>query len=220
GDIGTSLQSALDSVGASGLGGIGVGQVEDQVRRATGLDLRRDLLSWMGSGAVFVRGDGPGTLAGGLVVESSDPAKTAAAVRRLGPLVRASGDARVVKLRAPGVTAGWTVRSSGGPEVLIAAAGDRFVVAVGRRALTAALGSGGRLGETPAFRDAAGRLGDGYAASFWLDLPAVARLVEGFGSGKPDARRAAETLRRFGAVVAGTKRDGDVTRAKLRVAVP
>jgi hypothetical protein len=223
GDIGKSLGSTLDSVGGSGLGSIGVGQIEDQVRKASGLDLRRDLLSWMGNGAFFVEGNSAATLGGGLVVHSTDPGKTATAVRRLGPLVRRSGNARVSPLQAPGVSAGWSVRSAGGPEVLLAAAGDRFVVAVGRHALNDALQTTARLGDAAAFRDAATKLGDGYATSFWLNLPVVADLVERFAGGTTGAAGAAgavATLRTFGPVTAGTKRDGDITRVKLRVAVP
>ena len=220
GDIGKSLGQTLDSLAGAGLGSVGVAQAEEQVRRATGLDLRNDVLSWMGNAAVFVEGDAPGSVAGGLIVHSDDPAKSASAVRHLGRLLH-SGSARVSELHAPGVDAGWTVRGSGlGQELLIAAAGDRFIVAVGRRALDDALAAGSTLGTKPEFRDAAGRLGSDYPTSLWLDLPAVARLVHAFAGGDADAERAAQTLQTFGPVAAGSKRDGDVARVKVRVAVP
>ena len=53
---------------------------------------------------------------------------------------------------------------------MIAAKGDRFVVAYGRRALADALGAGPRLGDRAAYRTAAGLL-DGARPSLFLDTP-------------------------------------------------
>jgi hypothetical protein len=117
------------------------------------------------------------------------------------------------------------VRGSGRDrDVLVAAGGDRFVVAVGRRALRDALSPGDRLGDGAAFKDAAGRIGGGVRPSFYLDVQRLAALAEakhgsgggsgsgsGSGSGMDSAR---EYLRAFGVVTGGASRDGDTTRGR------
>jgi len=219
GDVGRSLESAVDAIGASGLGGVAVAQIEDRLRRATGLELRRDVLSWMDDAALFIEGDRPRALGGALVVRSSDPAKTAIAVRRLGPLLRATAQVSVRPLAVRGFTAGWSVRSGRGRPVLVAAAGGRFVVAFGRRALVDAVATRGRLRDVPSFRAAAAKLGGGYATSFWLNVPVLRRLAQRCAREDGRAAQVAQALRAFGASTAGVRRDGDVTRMRLRVPV-
>jgi hypothetical protein len=117
-----------------------------------------------------------------------------------------------------GVDAGFVVRDRGeGPGLAVAAAGDRFVVAGGRRALRDALESGPRLGADPALTSAASRLGAGVRPSFFLDTPRVARHIarEHGRRGAPRGRR----LSAFGPIVAGVTADGDTTRLRAVAAV-
>src|SRR5690606_3031725 len=56
-DIGGQLERALQQFGQLGaFGGVDIEQVLGQIQQASGIDLRADLLSWMGDGALFVRG--------------------------------------------------------------------------------------------------------------------------------------------------------------------
>jgi hypothetical protein len=216
-DVGDSLTSLLDAVGASGLGKLGVAQVEEQVRRATGLDLREDVLAWMGDAALFVAGDRVTGLGGALVVTSTDAAASARAIRGLGGLLRGPGGAAaaVRELDRPAIDAGWAIRGAGDRELLVAAAGPKVVVAVGRPALQAALRPGRELGATAAFRRAAVGLGGGLRPSLYLDLRAVAGLL---GEHREHAR-VRRHLAAFGPLVGAARQDGDLTRARLRAEV-
>src|SRR4051794_6383849 len=85
--LGETLTSGLDSL-AGGLGGAVLG---GQLQQRLGIDIQQDLLSWMGDVAVFVRGDTPAQVRGGLVVQATDEAKAAAALPRLVAAARSRG---------------------------------------------------------------------------------------------------------------------------------
>src|SRR4029450_7812210 len=144
-----------------------------------GLDLRQDLLSWMGDAGLFATRDG-----GALVVNAKDAGRMRAAVGKLAPLVRMLGGATTRPLDARGVDEGFVVESGHGDPVFVAAAGDRFGVAKGRAALTAALGGGERLGDRDDVKAAAAQLGEGLRPSLFADLPALADLLGGHGAGQ------------------------------------
>jgi hypothetical protein len=177
-DAGRRLDGALQALTAGGLSGIGVQALLGELQQQTGLDLRRDVLSWMGDAGVFVAGTAPGDLRGGLVVETSDPAATRRAIAAIEGLVRKQGGARVSPLRARGVDEGFSVRAGKRPPIAVALAGDRFVVATGdRRALEEAIdSSAARIATAPAFRDAVAKLGGGLRPSLFVDFGQLRQL--------------------------------------------
>jgi hypothetical protein len=201
GDVGEGLRNGLGASGAV-LGLIGA---------QAGLDIRRDLLSWMGEGAIFLTGDTPSAIGGALVVRSKDPGATRAAVPKLGALLgRLAPGATVRALQAPGVDAGVTARLQGVPApVHIAAAGDRFVVAVGEDALREAIAPRTRLGDQPDFRSAADALGGDLRPTAFAGARALTTLASTIAA-NAGADRAAprRTLQRFTALVAADRGDG------------
>jgi hypothetical protein len=183
---------------------------------ATGLDLRRDVLSWMGDAGLFATRDG-----GALVVEAKDRAAMRAAVGKLRPLVGLLGGGQARPLRSQGVDEGFVIDGGGaGGPVYVAAAGERFVVAKGRRALRLAVDGGDRLGDRDDVRAAAAQLGDDIRPSLFADLPALVDLLGGHGRGAKGGGEARELLEAFGALVGGSRRDGDVTRTRLVATLP
>jgi hypothetical protein len=215
GNLGKTLDETLTQLSSSGLGGIGVESLLRQFRQSSGLDVRRDLLAWMGDAGIFVSGTSRRELGFGLVVDSKDAAATRRAVGKLSGLAGAAGGARVGDLKAAGVDAGFTVRTSGVPEIFVAAAGDRFVLAAGRAAFEQALSPTETLGTAPAFAGAAAKLGGGYRPAFFLDMPQVTRLIGDAAGSNASFQRAKPYLDAFGGVVAGGRRDGDVSRARF-----
>jgi hypothetical protein len=215
GNLGRTLDDTLTQVSSSGLGGLGVEALLRQFRQRSGLDVRRDLLAWMGDAGIFVSGTSTREIGFGLVVDSKDAAATRRAVGKLARLAGATSGTLVGPLTTAGVDAGFTVKSSGGPEIFVAAAGDRFVIAAGRPAFEQALAPTETLGTAPAFAGAAAKLGGAYRPAFFLDMPQVTRLI-GDAAGS-DARfaRAKPYLDAFSGVVAGARRDGDVSRARI-----
>jgi hypothetical protein len=216
--VGAALRDALDRLSQGGLTAVGVQAFLAQVRERTGLDVERDLLSWMGDAGLFVSGRASGAVGGGLIVHATDRARMRAAVARLGPLARALGGTSVGPLKAKGVDQGITVGTQGGERIFVAAAGDRFIVAVGRRALADAVAPAERLGDQAPFRAAAAKLGDGMRPWLYLDVPAAVRLAgKGRAGGHAPGLVAGLRLNldAFGALVAGARQDGDLARARV-----
>ena len=220
GKSGQALEGILDGIGnAGGITGVGVNALLSQFQQQTGLDLRKDVLSWMGDAGVFVAGKGLPDLGGGLVIKTSDPAKTKRVIDVLRRLAGQQGGATVKELTAQGVDEGFTVQPQDGPRIDVALAGEKFVVAVGAPgALKQAISPSQPLSSAPGFTDAAGKLGDGLRPSFYLDFQQVVSLIEGFVGNEADFQKAKPYLETFGAVVAGAKDEGDgVTRARFVV---
>ena len=220
GKSGQAFEGILDGVGkGGGITGVGVNALLSQFQQQTGLDLRKDVLSWMGDAGIFVAGTGSPDLGGALVIQTSDPAKTKKVIRLLRRLAGSQSGAKVSELHAKGVDDGFTLHTGGGPRVDVALAGEKFIVAVGgRRPLEEAISPGKPLGSSPAFTDAAGKLGDGLKPSFYLDFPHVVSLIQSFVGSEGDFQKAKPYLDTFGAIVAGAKDEGDgVTRARFVV---
>jgi hypothetical protein len=221
GELGQSVNGFLDRIGsAGGLAGVGLeallGQVQQQLG---GLDVRRDLLGWMGDAGIYVAGTSENGARAALVIASKDPAATRRAVRALESVARQGGD--IAPLSAAGVDEGFAVRRAGTErELLVAAGGDKFVVALGRRALDEALDPGAGLASAPAFRDAAAKLGAGVRPSLFVDVQKLSSLVAAKGGSSDHARELREYLGAFGAVIGGARRDGDTTRGEAVATLP
>jgi hypothetical protein len=220
GKSGQAFEGILDGVGkAGGITGVGVNALLSQFQQQTGLDLRKDVLSWMGDAGIFVAGKGLPDLGGALVIKTGDPAKTKKVIGVLRRLAASQSGGKVSDLHAQGVDDGFTLVSGDKPRVDVALAGDKFVVAVGGGdALKQAISPSQALGSSPAFTDAAGKLGDGLKPSFYLDFQQVVALIQGFVGNEADFQKAKPYLDTFGAIVAGAKDEGDgVTRARFVV---
>lgn len=210
GDVGRSLTDGLD--GLMGLTGPGfdVRSGFEQLERQTGIDVQRDLLAWMGQSGLFVRGTSLTDIGGALVVRSRDPAATSRALAKARELLSEAGG-KALPLTGAGIDDGFSVRPGGAPfEVFAALAGDRFVLAVNRAALDAAIAPGDRLADDDAFEAAAEELGDGFKPTFFLDTPKVSGLIGLAASGEPGFAKVRPYLDRLGAIAAGGKRDGDL----------
>jgi hypothetical protein len=215
GELGQRANGFLDRVSSGGgIASVGLQALLAQAQQGLGLDIRRDLLGWMGDAGVYVAGTSDADRRAAVVIASKDPAASRRAVRALETLARRSGD--VAPLHAAGVDEGFAVRHSGADDALfVAAGGDRFVVALGRRALDEALASGGaRLGDAAAFRAAAAKLSGGVRPSFFLDVQELGRVAGSKGGPSDRSRELREYLGAFGAVIGGAQRDGDVTRGE------
>jgi hypothetical protein len=219
-NLGQTLDRVVQSIaGTGGLTGVGVKAVLGQFQQKTGLDLRTDVLSWMGDAGVFVGGTTKDDLRGGLVIKTSDPAKTRRAIAVLERFARHSDGAHVSALRFQGVDKGFTVRPKSGPRVDVGLAGGKFIVSFGKfRAFKDAVDPNQGLGSTVTFTGAAAKLGNRLRPSFFLDFPQVVGLIEGFAGNDASFQKAKPYLETFGSIVAGGKDEGDgVTRTRFAV---
>jgi Protein of unknown function (DUF3352) len=219
--LGQTLDGVVQSVaGAGGITGVGVNAVLGQFQKQTGLDLRKDVLGWMGDAGLFVGGTTAADLGGALVIKTTDPAKTRRTMAVLKRFARQQGGGRkIATLHGSGIDAGFTAQGTSGPAVQVALAGDRFVVAIGGKdVLAKAISPGQQLGSAPAFSAAAGQLGNGLRPSFYVDFAQVTQLIAGFAGDDADFQKAKPYLDTFGAIVAGAKDEGSgVTRSRFVV---
>jgi hypothetical protein len=215
-DLGKVLDYYVEAFGAS-VGGRDA--IASQFRSATGLDLDRDLLAWMGDFALFVRGTSLADLNGGVVIESTDPAASARLISRLGQLSRRSPGTTAKPLSVPGGGRGITLRDGDVPApVHIFQREDRVVVAYGDAAAEDALAPTQRLGDSPEFTDAAQAL-DGYAVTFYLAVAPVLELADSQAGGDPDWQSALPYLEPLKALVSGTSGDNNELRSAFKVLV-
>ena len=220
-NLGQTLDRVVQTVaGGGGLTGVGVNALLGQFKQQTSLDLRQDVLGWMGDAGVFVGGTTSADLGGALVIKTTDPAKTKRTMTVLERLARTQrGKAKITALHGTGIDDGFTIHDPTGTTVQVALAGDRFVVAVGGKdALARAISPGQQLGSSPGFTAAAAKLGNGLRPSFYLDFTQVTKLIETFAGTNAGFQKAKPYLDTFGAVVAGAKSEGSgVTRSRFAV---
>jgi len=218
GDLGGTLRKALAQQGSSGsFGGFSLDQLQRQLKGGLGVDLDKDFLSWMGDASLFVRGTSQSDLGGALVIASKDPAASRAAIAKIDKLLTTFGTTTQPLTGVAGAE-GLTLDGPGSTRVEIAAKGDKFVIALGHGAVAAALGGGGTVGDTAAFKGAAALL-EGAKPSFFLDTPTAVKLLASFAGGKPDFQKAKPTLDVFGPAAAGMAKDGDTTHVKAAVGI-
>lgn len=165
------------------------GQVAEEFEGETGLDLEEDVLSWMGDLGIYFEGTSlPLGVFGGVVLESSDPAKTQAVVGRIEQFITAQEGAVVSRLER-GDLSGFSVQNPGMPAPLSFLGGDRMIVAYGPDAAEDAAEPGSTLADNEVFKRALAALGGEFTASFYMDLSALPKLTESFFafSGAPGA---------------------------------
>lgn len=217
GDVGGTIDAALERFG--GLLGVGLEAALDQVRRDSGLDVRQDLLAWMGDATLFVRSGGPDDLGGALVIRSKNPDVSRAALPKLATVLGKAG-LELKPTEIAGADVAYALQD--GPPVILAAGGDRVAIAFGRASVRDALTPGSAtLATQPRFRAAASLLGDGIEPGLFVDPQAIGKLIAQVMS-SPDGAgtQLPPLLGRLGAVVAGGSTDGDLTRFEGLVALP
>jgi hypothetical protein len=147
---------------------------------------RRDFASWMGSGGTFASGSSLLELKGGVVITSTNPTLSRAAVAKLAAQLRKGGGS-VEPVSIPGTDAAVGARVSGLPIVLDIANGrassgqTKFVLGLGEASVAAALNPSSTLAGAASTRAAASALGEGIQPSLTADFPTLLSLLEGVG---------------------------------------
>jgi hypothetical protein len=219
-ELGKTLEQFLD-IFAAQLGGRDA--IEQQLKRATGLDLQDDVISWMGDWALFVRGATLEDLGGALIIETSDEAASGRAIDAVARLARqaADGGEKVGPLDLPGGGEGVTLRTPDvpGPIHLFQRDG-KVVLAYGDAAANDALDPSQTLAESSAYSEAEDALGGDYALSFYLAVDPVLRLVDSTGAGSDEQWQQVKAyLEPLGALAGGAKKDGDKLRSAFGISV-
>ncbi len=170
---------------------------------------KREFASWMGSAGLFASGAGLLELKGGVVIDSTDAARSRAAVAELGAILR-SGGASVQSAKVPGAEAAVAVRLSGLPVVLDVAAGKdasgqaKFVIGLGEPSVQDALSPSSTISGSAPYGTASAALGQGYRPSAIVDVPTLLGLLEGVGlSEDPSVAPFVPYLRSLSTISAG-----------------
>ncbi|MGO8905668.1 MAG: DUF3352 domain-containing protein [Solirubrobacteraceae bacterium] len=156
---------------------------------ANSAEARRDFASWMGPAGIFASGTGLAELRAGIVIDSTNPALSAAAVARLGALLRRSG-VTVQAASYPGAQGSIAVYLNGLPLTLnIVNARDaqgqtKFVIGLGEPSVTTALNPPNRWSGSGSYNAAGAVLGEGIQPSLSLDFPTFVGLLEAVGLGE------------------------------------
>jgi hypothetical protein len=213
-DFGATVKSLVGLV--AGFVG-GEQQLKQQLRSATGLDLDRDLLSWIGDVAFFVNGDSKGSIGGGALIQSKDPAVSQRTLTKLAALAAKSGGATVAAANI-GSAHGYRLRMSGTPKpVYMVQSGDKVAITYGASAATSALSGSDGLAGAPAFTAAAGKLGDAYSPALYVSVPPILRLADSFGAAGADWDKAKPYLTILDYVISGTAESGSEAASRTRI---
>ena len=212
-DFGQLLDFYVDAF--AGVAG-GRDAIEQQFKAATGLDLQKDALDWMGDFGIFVRGTSVPELDGALVIETTDEAASARLITALERLAKsqADGGVRIGPLTAPGGGKGFTGSDPEIPKpVHVFQRDGRVVFAYGDAAASDAVGSGDTLGDSPDYKAATESLGD-YEVSFYLLMQPIFDLVDSTGAATDaDWQKAKPYLEPLSALVGGTAGDDELKSA-------
>ncbi len=209
------LSSPRASQDAQGIVGI--------LRRQAGVDVKRDLLSWMGDAAVFANGLPHNPFNAGLVVATKHPDASTRAIDRLARAIRAGGVLSVRPIKAEfGPGRGYVFSGQGLPTPIELFGDKRRVVIAGAIGLAdVAAFPGTTLRDREEFQTVFRRLGRGFQPSTFLimekALPTLEflRIADG-----PRYRRAKPYLQVLDRIVGGTKpagRDGVASRTLITI---
>jgi hypothetical protein len=147
---------------------------------------KRDYARWMGPASVFASGAGLLELKAAIVIASTDPTASRAAVGKLGAALRKQGD-EVRTIVHPGVEAEIGARITGLPLELVIADGSasdgqtKFVLGLGEASVPEALEPSSTLSAAASYTAAAAALGESIKPSVMLDIPTLLSLLEGVG---------------------------------------
>jgi Protein of unknown function (DUF3352) len=147
---------------------------------------RRDFLSWMGEAGVFASGTSVLELKGAVVIDSTDPTASRAAVAKLGEaLGRTGGEATPASV--PGAEAAIEAKLTGLPITLVIADGRaadgqaKFVLGLGASSIQDALSPSSTMTGASSYSAAQSALGEGIEPSITVDFSTLLSLLEGVG---------------------------------------
>jgi Protein of unknown function (DUF3352) len=192
--------NALGKIGASS-NGQDFGQILARLKAATGLDVQNDILSWIGDSGAFIEGTSAADLGGAVIINSTDPAKSQAAIGKISGLLAALGRT-ATKIPVQGGTGIEIATTATGPKVQLAAVGSKFYIAFGATALKDAMSPGTTLDSNANYNAAAASL-KGTEPKLYLNLQTVLSFADQFAGSNAAYEKVKPYLDRFTSLIAG-----------------
>ena len=184
-------------------------------------NLQRDFGAWATSGGMFVSGAGLFNLQAALVIASSDPAASRAAVGKLAKLMSGAG-AVVTGASIPGADAAVSVKLQGFPAAIFIADGQgtsgqsKFVLGLGQQSVQGALTPSSTLSTSSAYTSATSMLGGGIEPSLIVEFPTLLGFLEGVGLAQSQGvSNLVPYLKSLGTLTAGATSQNGVERFRV-----
>lgn len=220
-DFGDLLTETLEVF--SDVPGFDRDQIDSAFRSETGLDLEDDVLSWMGDAGLFVHGTNLQEVGGGLVIESTDAAKTEALLDTAEQVL--AGQGLQPRPASEGDLEGFSMQGPGMPAPLYLLGGDRLVITYGQSATQQVVAPEQALADADAFARASDALGSGFDAGLFVDVDAAQAFAESVmsfsGVNEPTYEDDVKPyLDPFGYIVAGSREEGDDLVRRFVIGVP
>ena len=216
-EFGKSFGESIDELDENGIAGqIPPGEFNSAME-SVGINPDQIAAS-LGSVAGFVEGSSAASLDGALLIEAEDPTEAKNTVANIGLLVKASGTEGVAVIKG-GETSGFSVHSAGlgAQPLIVAASGERIVIAYGPKAAAQALRSNAKtLGSTAEFEAAKGALESTPISAFVDGGPAL-KLVDALFSPSEQAELAGARpyLQKISYAAIATESKGAATTARM-----
>jgi hypothetical protein len=186
-------------------------------------NLQQDFGTWATTGSMFVSGTGLFNLQAALVIGSSDPTASQAAVGQLAKLMQSAG-AEVASTQIAGADAAMSVKLQGFPAVIFLANGvgsngqAKFVLGLGQQSVQGALAPSSTLSTSPAYSSATNALGGGIEPSLIVEFPTMLGFLEGLGlTQSPGISNLVPYFKSLGTLTAGASSQGGVQHFKVVV---
>lgn len=195
-------------------------QVAAQVRRRTGLDLDGDLLGPLGGLGLFVRGESPLDIGGGVLLQMTDATAAQRLLTRLEAVV-AAGLHVVPQPVAVSGARGFQVSVPQSPQpIVVLAKGDKLAAGYAASSAQDLLSPQQRFDASAGGKAAIATLGDGYTPSFVLIVPPLAALLRSLADLQvANVSPVLPYLDAYRSLAIGTKRDGDRTTLRIVAAL-
>jgi hypothetical protein len=221
GNLGHSLQTSVKSLEhLASLGSTsGLGETIPSLH-LHGASLNREFLSWMGSAGIFASGTNLLNITAAVVIDSTNPARSRAAVSKLASLLRGDG-ASITPISLPGAEAAVTVKLKGSLLSIDVADGQgKFVIGLGEASVQAAFQSSSPLAGSPAYTTAQSTLGPEMKPDLLLDFPTIIGVLESLNVQESTTFGKTFTyLRSLGTLTAGSAESGGLTRWRIVLGV-
>jgi len=211
--LGPLVRQALEAAGVHD-------QAAAQVRRRTGLDLDADLLGPLGGLGLFVRGESPLDIGGGVLLQLTDAAAAQRLLTRIEAIVAAGLHVAPQPVAVSGAR-GFQVAIPQSPQpIVVLAKGDRLAVGYAASSAQDLLDPQQRFDAGAGGKAAIATLGDGYTPSFVLIVPPLAALLRSLADLQvANVSPVLPYLDAYRSLAIGTKRDGDRTTLRIVAAL-
>ena len=211
--LGPLVRQALETAGVHD-------QAAAQVRRRTGLDLDADLLGPLGGLGLFVRGESPLDVGGGVLLQMTDAAAAQRLLTRLEAIVDAGLHVAPQPVAVSGAR-GFQVAIPQLPQpIVVLAKGDRLAAGYAASSAQDLLDPQQRFDAGAGGKAAIATLGAGYTPSFVLIVPPLAALLRSLADLQvANVSPVLPYLDAYRSLAIGTKRDGDRTTLRIVAAL-